>query len=162
MINKKLIICLLLLFISPVINADKITNVRKISSAAKSLLERISEQEIHQYWLYLDNTAFDSNGVYLTEKARQRRAKVDPVKFLIDEYDYTIKDSVLTIIKNSGVYVKHVSRWFHAVAVKANKSELNKVMSLPFIHKVDIVRTLKTSIPEMKTVKPIRYQSKIT
>lgn len=133
----------------------------KISRRAQSLLEASSPHERNLYWLYLDDNAFDSAGVYLTEKAQRRRAKVDPINFLIDSRDYPVSDSVVALIEGSVTRTRRISKWLRAVSVEADASQIHHVASLPIVRRIDLLNTLTTAFPEEVTLaKPYRIQPK--
>ncbi|MEW6413480.1 MAG: S8 family peptidase [Candidatus Zixiibacteriota bacterium] len=128
----------------------------KYTERAQSLVNAMSSQSENQFWLYLDSSAVESSPVTLTERARKRRAKVDPVNLLIDRRDYPVRQSVIQQIQSTGVSVKRVSRWLKAVAIETDANRLAKAASLPFVRQVDPVRTLVTDIgDEVASAKPV-------
>ncbi len=143
-------------------SAQTIPKSDKLTSAARDLLASSASDESRQYWLYLDSSVADPSALHLSEKSLARRAKVDPVNFLIDWHDYPIADSILTALKNSGLNIRRASRWYKAVAVEADFSGVAKATALPFVRRIDPVKTLiryadkdiieaKVSVPQMQT-----------
>lgn len=101
------------------------------------------------YWLFVDSTAVAGQPIPLTDRARLRRAKVDPSRWLIDRSDYPIADSALQRIAASGVTIRHASRYLKAVAVIASPSQIAQAAALPFVKRVHILRTLETKLPDV-------------
>ncbi len=130
------------LLLSPASFAQTIADLDKLTPAAKAVTAGLAPGESHKYWLYLNPTVADPAAFELSDRARARRAKVDPVNFLVDERDYPVADSVLQVIESRGLSVKFASRWFKAVVVETNLSGLSKAVALPFVRTVDPVRTL--------------------
>jgi len=120
----------------------------KLTPRVKVLLNSEDLLSVHKYWIYLNDSAFDSSKIFLTAKAKKRRAKVDADNFLIDAYDYPLQDSILNVIENTKVSVKHVIRWLKAVTVAADYKQLQRIIMLPCVKKVDLVNTLTAIVPD--------------
>jgi subtilisin family serine protease len=107
-----------------------------------------SPDSTRNYWLFLDTTAH-STPIQLTEHARKRRAKVDPVGLLIDSRDAEVSQTALEHIRQSGAKIRHVSRWFHAVSVEATSAQMQYLLRAVQLKSVDLVANLKrTPSPE--------------
>jgi len=119
-----------------------------LTPRAKYTFEKSAANYQNKYWIYLDDSAIDEGKVLLSERSIQRRAKVDPVNFLIDEYDYAIKDKVINQIGQTGVYIRRVSKWLKAVSVEADSASVEILSDYPFVRKIDVVQTFKTVIDE--------------
>jgi serine protease AprX len=114
----------------------------KLTPAAQNLVESLAGAETGTYWLYLDSAAADPKALQLSHRSLARRAKVDPVGFLIDWRDYPIADSVLEAIRAAGINVIRSSRWLKAVAVEADFSGVAKAVEMPLVRRIDPVKTL--------------------
>ncbi len=93
-------------------------------------------------WLYLDANARDDEPIELTEAARRRRARVDPVNLLIDEHDYPIRADLLDQISATGVTVRRVSRWLGAVSVSGSAVQIARAAAIASVEQVTSVATL--------------------
>jgi len=102
------------------------------------------------YWLFVDSTAVTGQPIVLTESARNRRAKVDPSRWLIDRRDYPIADTVLQRIEATGLTIRHASRYLRAVSVTADSTQIVAAAALPFVQKVTPLRILSTALPEVR------------
>ncbi|MCK4607073.1 MAG: S8 family peptidase [candidate division Zixibacteria bacterium] len=100
------------------------------------------------FWVFLGADAIADEPIAMTVKALARRGKVDSTGFLIDSHDYPISDQALSEIENTGVFIRHASRWLRAVSVYADSSQMGKLAALPFVERIDLVRTLKTGFME--------------
>ncbi len=128
----------------------------KFTSQAGSLIKTMGVQQEEQFWLYLDSSAVDPAAFVLTERAKKRRAKADPDGLLVDWRDYPVPESIVRQIENTGVLVKRVSKWLKAVAVEADAGRLSRAAALPFVRKVDLVRTLVADRDdEISSAKPV-------
>ena len=145
--------CLVLLLSMTTMAADKPV----VSAQLKRAMAEGSDQPI-QVWLYFDSTQRADNPINLTERALRRRAKVDPVNFLISEADYSLNPELLDSIRLSGADIKHISRWFKAVAIELPRNKLSSIMSLPGLKKLDISHTLigirepEQTLPDLKKI----------
>jgi len=144
-----LALCLLPQFGSAQSNKD----FQKLTERAMALTESSAQDEINMFWLFLGENSRVSQPVVLTEKARKRRAKVDPVGLLIDEKDFPISDDILERIKSTGAEIRRVSRWLNAVSVNATNSQLMPLASLSEVKRIDLVEILKASSPDVTVEK---------
>ncbi len=101
------------------------------------------------YWIFVDSTAVADQPIPFTIRAHLRRAKVDAAGLLIDQRDYPIAQAALDAIENTGVTIRHASRYLKAVAVIADSAQITKAASLPFVEKVHTLKTLQTTLPEI-------------
>ncbi|MEW5993477.1 MAG: S8 family serine peptidase, partial [Candidatus Zixiibacteriota bacterium] len=124
------------LLVNPGIGADKLTDRTHAAFLSASANDTL------MCWLFLDDEARDSSPIVLSEKARSRRARVDPAGLLIDERDYPIKSQVVTAIGNTGARVRRSSRWLGAVSVEATAEQLVQLDRLAFVKRVDLVDVL--------------------
>ncbi|UCD62766.1 MAG: S8 family peptidase [Candidatus Zixiibacteriota bacterium] len=128
----------------------------KLTPRALAAVREAQPSDSVKLWLYLDSTAWDSGKVRLSERARLRRARVDPVNFLVEEHDYPISDSALTALRNAGVTVRHVCKWLRAVSVRSDRLALDRAAALPSVRKIDLVKTLVMPVDEdIASLKPL-------
>ena len=87
----------------------------------------------HRLWVFLDLNSDQLERVSLSPRALERRAKVDPVGFLIDNRDYRPTDAVIQRIEETGATVRYVSRWLKAFVVDADATQTYDLTELPAV-----------------------------
>lgn len=137
---------MILLLVSAAIFAQERT---LLSDRAALAIEEGSPASTNNYWLFLDTNSSTSTTIKLTEHARKRRAKVDPVGLLIDSRDAEVDQTALEQIRQSGAKIRHISRWFHAVSVEATPAQMQDLMASVRLKSIDLVASLtRTPTPE--------------
>ncbi|UCG60581.1 MAG: S8 family peptidase [Candidatus Zixiibacteriota bacterium] len=134
---------------------DKIVS-DKLTPSARLLVNSADRQTYQRYWLYLDSSAVDPDALQLSERSLARRARVDPVNFLIDWKDYPISDSVLQEVERAGMRIRRTSRWLKAVSVEADFSGVATAVAMSFVRKIDPVKTfVRIRDDDILNAKPI-------
>ncbi|MCK4633043.1 MAG: S8 family serine peptidase, partial [candidate division Zixibacteria bacterium] len=100
-------------------------------------------------WLLLSESARSENPIYITEKARLRRAKADPETLLIDRRDYRVSPVILDNIRQTGARIRTVSRWLNAVSVEATGRQLQQLARFEPIAEIDLVSTIDITRPDV-------------
>jgi subtilisin family serine protease len=109
--------------------------------------------QTQHYWIILCNknssSAIQKNSGVLgiSDRALKRRAKSLPPHQLIDEYDIPVSESALSQIKQTGVKIRTLSRWFNAVSVEATVRQIHMLNALPLVLKTEPVVQFKNSNP---------------
>ncbi|MCH9024172.1 MAG: S8 family peptidase, partial [candidate division Zixibacteria bacterium] len=106
-----------------------------------------SGSELHNVWVYFDLPDSLLEKVKLSEKSLKRRSKVLNQSDVNSLYDYRPGEKVLQQMRATGVLIRRVSRWLKAVSIEASSFQIQKVVQLPFVSKVDLVKTLSTPMP---------------
>ncbi|MCK4302385.1 MAG: hypothetical protein KAW91_06400, partial [candidate division Zixibacteria bacterium] len=96
----------------------------KLSYQARDALASQAADFPMIFWVFLGADAIADDPIAMTVKALARRGKVDSTGFLIDSHDYPISDQALSEIENTGVFIRHASRWLRAVSVYADSSQM--------------------------------------
>lgn len=132
----------------------------QITPRAAQRLESSPPAAVAKYWLFLDSSAV-ADKIELTERARQRRAKVDPNGLLVDDRDYPISQEVLDQVRTSGATIKQASRWLRAISIEATPSQVSQAMKLSPVMQVDIVEEYSASPPPPpdRPGQPFNYRS---
>ena len=146
----------LLIFFLLIFSVSGITQNLPEKKISKSLLNKISKSSSdyeHLIWIHLNESAISDNVVALSEKSLKRRAKVDPENFLIDKNDYAIKSEIIEELEQSGVNIRHQSRWMRAVSAEANIDKIEKLSKKYFVKKISEV--------EVYSKTPIEISSKV-
>jgi len=150
----------LALFLFSSLSAD---NGRILTERAQRAIKNSPPDIHHKLWLYLSEDAVDSLPALLTEKARARRARVDPSTLLIDAHDYPISQDALMQIRNTGAHVRRASKWLRAVSVEADSEQLERLKPLSFIEQIDLVKVLIAPFfPKVKPLCPKDFPTKTT
>lgn len=133
------IIIIIFVFISAV-SGGTLSDNPKFTPAVKKLIDNNNLKQKNNYWLFLDDTAFDRLEISLSERSLNRRSRVDPANYLIDEHDYKLNDAVLSALAVKNIEVRHVISWFHAVTIRADAYALNEVAKLSTVKRIDPVK----------------------
>ncbi|MDH4155678.1 MAG: S8 family peptidase [candidate division Zixibacteria bacterium] len=123
-----------------------------MTEPARVTAENSPREFQHSYWLLLGDGSRESAPVAFTERALKRRARVDPVNFLIDERDYPVSASLIDAVSATGARVRQVSRWLNAVSVEANQEHIERLVGIPAIQRIDLVRPLRAAYPDVADV----------
>ena len=83
----------------------------------------------------------------LSERAIERRKKVMGENYITYE-DLPISSEYIETIINFGVEIHRELKWFNAVSCYLTDEQINQIILLPFVEKIEKVRTLKRSIPK--------------
>jgi hypothetical protein len=127
---------------------------RILTDKARLAVQNSSPDTPHKLWLFLSEDATATELIPLTEKARARRARVDPVYLLIDERDYPISQEAIEQIRSTGARIRRASRWLKAVSVEATADQVERLQNLSFVRSIDLVKVLVSPFPTK--IEPIR------
>lgn len=84
----------------------------------------------------------------LSKRAIERRKKVMGENYITYE-DLPISSSYVDIIKNYGVEIHRELKWFNAVSCYLKDAQINQIIILPFVEKIEKVRKLKRVEPKV-------------
>jgi hypothetical protein len=80
------------------------------------------------YWIFLKDkeqtigVSANPGQLGISERALKRRAKVLPPGRIIDQSDIPVPESVINEIRQTGVKIRSISRWFNAVSVEGRQN----------------------------------------
>lgn len=112
---------------------------KKTTLLAFALLIAAFTNAQEKYWVFLT----DKEGVsfnpheYFDEKAIARREKLGIS--LYDESDWPLKEKYIQQIKENVISLSQTSRWFNAVAVYADKDQIEKIATFSFVKTVEMI-----------------------
>jgi hypothetical protein len=118
------------------------------------------EEQVKSYWIILHEpksnfqSQIDAQSLGIHERALKRRAKSLPPDRLIDELDFPVSETAIAQIKQTGVKIRTVSRWFNAVTVEATSKQIQALKTLPLVSRVESVARLKRSQPLQSHIIP--------
>ena len=122
--------------------------INKISSALESKISGAATNEEILVWVYFtdkgNNTDvyFSNPLLVVSEKSLKRREKAmgeSPITMR----DIPVSTSYISQLKSLGLQVKWPSKWLNAVSGLVNTNQVNEIVALPFVKKLDVVYKLK-------------------
>ncbi len=102
-------------------------------------------------WIYLTDKGNDLEEYFynpssvVTERSLARRAKVNYSESLIDYSDLPVNLEYIKTLSDLGIKIKNRSKWFNSVSAYISSTQLDEIVKLPFVKKVDLVAQLKSS-----------------
>ena len=110
----------------------------------------------YRYWIYFkDKGTYNPGDILvpgsegyelakslLSEKTLWRRAKVLPEDEVVNYNDLPVNPEYIDAVKETGVKMNAVSKWFNAVSVTTTKDTLDMIKKLPFVYKIEGVEYL--------------------
>ncbi|HSW54524.1 MAG TPA: S8 family serine peptidase [Ignavibacteriaceae bacterium] len=125
------------------------TTDNKISKALEKTIYNVSAMDEILVWVYFidkgENTNFylSNPRSVVSEKSIKRREKVFAYSAPLTIKDLPVNSDYIEQVKSQGLKVKWPSKWLNAVSGSVNKNELEQIVLLPFVKKLDIVYKLK-------------------
>lgn len=89
--------------------------------------------------------------VYLTKESIDRRKKIKPVNSLFDYTDIPVNYEYVNELKNAGIEIKNISKWFNGVSCYASKDQVDRIIDKNFITKIDLVMKFKKRVNDIET-----------
>lgn len=145
--KNRMIIVLSVIMLGSVLYAQQ--SSEKLTPLMKARIADESQDAKHLVWIYFtdkgDLSAYkQGNYIPVSQKSLERRKKVIASGALTyDETDLPVNSVYISRIEQSGIQIKHRSRWFNAVSAYATAAQLQYIQTLPFIKLVDPVALLK-------------------
>lgn len=149
----------------------------KISSSLKFTLAQTGIDETVKIWIYFSDKGNVSAQDFLRAednllpKARARRAKVMHKK-LADIHDLPLNNDYLNKVRNEVNRIVIKSKWLNAVSAEVNMLQIDALANLPFVKKIDLVKSYKKNYPQdnsttqiispEKTAKSLDYGASFT
>ena len=147
------------LFLTTVVLAQAPAN--KLTSNLKLKLSETSENQEILVWVYLNDKGINKDYYFnnplsvVSEKSLHRRSKVLPENKLITFEDLPVNQAYISGIQNSGLKIRHKSRWLNAVSGYINKDLIGNLSMLPFVKKIDMVFSLSKQEPVESISEPL-------
>jgi len=126
--------------------------------AGYSLAQTNSPETIsYRYWIYFKDKgeykpgeklesgsdAYNLAKSQLNEKALWRRAKVLSENEIVGYDDLPVNKNYIETIRNSGLDINAVSKWFNAVSVTTNMKKLDEIKKFGIVSKIEAVGFLE-------------------
>ena len=127
----------------------------KINQSLYRALNVVSEDE--KFLVWVDFTDKGNNPEkfintperLLTPKAIERR-ELRGTGELVDFTDIPVKNEYIDGVKNYGLEIKNVSKWFNSVSCYATKLQIEQLAREDFVKKIELVARFKTNIDYKK------------
>jgi subtilisin-like proprotein convertase family protein len=95
-------------------------------------------------------TALERAARDLTERARGRRAKMQPTgSRLVDDRDLPLAASYVDGVLATGARERQRSRWLNALSVDATPEQIAAIAGLPFVREVELVARFTRRVPDV-------------
>ena len=126
----------------------------RISSALRKNLVSASREAIHVIWVYFHDKG-DAEGRLpegrreLTASALSRRGRRGVGRPLVSVADVPPLPQYIGAVEERVWRLRHVSRWFNAVSVEVDSSQVAELEALPFVRRIDIVRGYRRGAVEL-------------
>ncbi|MEE9225219.1 MAG: S8/S53 family peptidase [Bacteroidota bacterium] len=129
----------------------------------------ILQSQTHKYWIFLkdkgpDRSSFiarkyslnpeDLSLLGLTERAIERRSKMQPVDGVIDAADIPLHEPYLAALRQLGIRTLRRSKWLNAVSAELSREQINDVLHLPFVQEVSPVAVFLRREPALEKSGP--------
>lgn len=97
-----------------------------------------------------NSSIYNSALALLSEQSIQRRIKNLGEENIITFEDLPIKDDYVTQLENNGIKIENKLKWFNAVTTYLSEAKKNKVLSFPFVEKIEVVKNFVFKSPAIE------------
>lgn len=106
-------------------------------------------------WIYFVDKVKSIKKPIITQKAMDRRNKVNPNKNY-DWYDLNPSENYINKVLNTGATLRHQSRWLNAISIECTENELIEISYMPFVKDIKPVNQFRRkNIEEFKSTKSL-------
>ncbi|NOZ35855.1 MAG: S8 family serine peptidase [Chlorobi bacterium] len=109
---------------------------------------KYSEKNIYTIWIFYKDkgnnikSKLETAASVLPKHAIERRKKLMKNKNTVATfYDIPVNENYFRQTVKHITKLRHKSNWLNAISAEADKNQINEIRSLPFVKKIDIVRT---------------------
>ncbi|MDZ4712533.1 MAG: S8 family serine peptidase [bacterium] len=145
----KIFIPVFTIIIFTLLGSNNFRNEFKLSKSIQSELNTKTSGEKILAWIeFKDKGVLADNMIYrpekfLTQESITRRKKVKPLNTLADYTDVPVYADYINELVRSGINIKNKSKWFNRVSCYLTKEQVNNIVDIDFVSRVDVVRTFK-------------------
>lgn len=90
-------------------------------------------------WIYFTDKNSSFSKFAISERSLERRSKRAGHSKLADESDVCVSENYVRTIAETGVTLRHRSRWFNAVSCYADNYQIGVISGMDFVSKIDLV-----------------------
>ncbi|GMU87178.1 MAG: hypothetical protein AMXMBFR48_24190 [Ignavibacteriales bacterium] len=140
-------VVLSVIFLTSLVTAQQGSD--KLTPRMKARIADESHDARHLVWIYFSDKGDlslykQSSYKPVSQKSIERRRKVTSNGLLpYDDSDMPVSRVYIGRLEQSGIQIKHLSRWFNAASVYATAAQLQYIQNLSFVKSVDPVVLLK-------------------
>jgi len=158
--RKMLIFAIVFGVIAGMSAAAKAQSAERISPRLQAALASKAAGETVSAWVFFTDKGSQTAAMLseaearLTPKALQRRLRNRGAGNLVDRHDLPVNAQYVQEVAARAARIRHKSRWLNAVSAEIEKSEIEKLAQLPFVKKIDLVRSARRPMPEVHPLSP--------
>ncbi len=122
-----------------------------ITPALQRAAERAAPADAIPVWVFLapkESGRLAEADRTLTPHARARRERNRDAGPLVDIHDVPVREEYVRQLRAEGVRLRYVSRWLNAVSLEVTPAAVNRVAALPFVRRMDVLRTARMPLPQ--------------
>lgn len=109
-------------------------------------------------WIYFVDKVKSNKKPIITQKAMDRRNKVNPNKNY-DWYDLNPSEDYINKVLNTGAKLRHQSSWLNAISIECTENELIEISYMPFVKDIQPVNQFRRK--NIEETQPIKNLGKI-
>jgi subtilisin family serine protease len=129
----------------------------KIGARLSKVLEVIGPNDEVVVWVYFTDKGsheFAKSSVpesVVSDRSIRRRLKVRDRHEVVDYTDLPVEQTYLDQVASHVVKVRHRSKWFNSVSVRATKNQINELVALSIVKKIELLARFKKNNSEIET-----------
>ena len=160
--------------VSPQYTLTRPVQRNKISKSLQHEIARYGDSTSFSYWVSFADKGIFTQKAYANEldklqtqfpkRTIQRRAKVKSTSPLLDFLDIPVNKQYIDKLKQLGIKIRTVSRWFNTVGISANQQQIRQIAQYPFVVSIEPIESYHQQFPlqdtESTTMLHIKHQTK--
>jgi len=166
LLNISVLLSMMIVWLMPVLawNAAGASDLPVVSDRVYSKL--VAEDDSTIVWVFLHDKdplgdklkRIAPSTSWLSARAIERhRIKGLP---LVTEMDRPVAEDAVEYLRDAGLRVRNISRWFTAVSGWVDRSSLKKIAEIPWVDSVRVVRTYRRALePPVQVEDPLRREA---
>ncbi|NOX37402.1 MAG: S8 family serine peptidase [Calditrichaeota bacterium] len=135
----------------------------KFSPAIQKIVQAEDPHTPLKVWIFLTDKGpnvhqrLEALQQRLSPRARLRRLRVRQAQQLVDIHDLPVYRPYIQQIRDLVEKIRHTSRWLNAVSAEIQIQQLEALAQLPFVIKIDVIRSFRAPQPEIRPISlPLR------
>jgi len=122
----------------------------KLSSRLDNKLKYSPSESKQLVWIFFkdkvsNNYSQKEISTYLTKRSIQRRMNRIKNSEITDDLDLPVNKDYIRELKEFGLEIKQISKWFNAVSCYATKTQISMISGKSFINEIDLVSVYKNT-----------------
>jgi len=138
-------------FMLSLTGSNNFTNSFKVSKNLSFIMKDLKNNEKTLIWISFRDKGENVSSLLsfperlVTQRSLDRRKKVKPLNALVDFSDIPLNPEYTEGIKNTGLEIKNKSKWFNRVSCMATRMQIEQLVNLDFVNRIDLVKTFRKS-----------------